>query len=187
MNRHALWCPLLVGLMATVAGAAWAQDQQSATPSAESIIEQLKVKGGDNAVTGRTRSLELGAASQAVEAAKQPAPPASISVQINFDFNSDRINGASAQTMGNLAQALASKELQGRNFRIVGHTDGVGSPGYNLALSKRRAVAVRTYLVDHGVEAGRLSATGVGMDDLLNKNDPSAGENRRVVIEASGG
>lgn len=187
MYRHALRCALLAGWLAGAAGAAWAQDQQSTTPSAESIIEQLKVKDADSVNAGRKRSLELGAASQAVEAAKQPAAPASISVQITFDFNSDRINGASAQTMGNLAQALASKELQDRRFRIVGHTDGVGSAGYNLALSRRRASAVRSYLVEHGVDAARLSATGVGMDDLANKNDPAAAENRRVVIEASGG
>lgn len=184
MNKQAWLTPLLALVLAGAAGAAASQDQPaSAPPSVESIIDQLKAKP-EGINQGQTRSLELGAASQAVAAAKQPA---SISVQVNFDFNSDRINGASAQTMNNLAQALASSELQGRRFRIVGHTDGVGSAGYNLALSKRRASSVRGYLVQHGVAAARLSATGVGMGELLNTADPSAAENRRVVIEASGG
>lgn len=184
MNSR-VWCYPLLALLLT--NAAWAQGAHSGTPSVNAIIDQLKGDESDGVASGRTRSLELGAASQAASAARKPAAPASISMQIHFDFNSDRINAASAQAMNNLSQALSSNELQGRRFRIVGHTDGVGSAGYNLALSKRRAAAVQDYLIRHGVDNSRLTATGVGMNELLNKADPGAAENRRVVIEAQDG
>ena len=108
-------------------------------------------------------------------------------MQIQFAFNSDRIDGASATTMNNLASALGSDELKGRSFQVIGHTDGVGSAGYNVRLSQMRAASVKRYLTEHGVTADRLSASGKGASELLNKADPTAAENRRVEIVASGG
>ncbi|MEP6897887.1 MAG: OmpA family protein [Rhodanobacter sp.] len=186
-----LSCLALALLMATCAVA---QDHGSKppagdTPSVKSIVDQLKVKDDDSVInTGATRSLRLGGAAAAGKVADAPAPPpASISMQIQFAFNSDRIEGASATTMGNLATALSSDELKGRTFQVVGHTDGVGSAGYNMRLSQMRAASVKRFLVGHGVGADRLSASGKGASELLNKADPTAGENRRVEIVASGG
>lgn len=172
-----------------------AQDAGSAppsdTPSVKSIVDQLKVQKDDSVInTGATRSLRLGGAAAAGKVADEPAAPppaASISMQIQFAFNSDRIEGASATTMDNLATALRSDELKGRSFQVVGHTDGVGSAGYNMHLSQMRAASVKRYLTEHGVAANRLSASGKGASELLNKSDPTAAENRRVEIVASGG
>ncbi len=117
----------------------------------------------------------------------KPAKPASINMQINFEFNSDRISGSSEQTMANLAAALASPQLEGRKFTVIGHTDAKGSDAYNKALSDRRAAAVRRYLINNGVSATRLRAVGKGESQLLNADDPEAAENRRVEILATGG
>src|SRR3546814_12801937 len=86
--------------------------------------------------------------------------------------------------MQNLAAALASPQLQDRSFTVIGHTDGVGSASYNQRLSQRRARSVRDYLVQHGVDAGRLQPVGKGFSDLLNESDPAAAENRRVEVLA---
>ncbi|MEO8777130.1 MAG: OmpA family protein [Rhodanobacter sp.] len=185
---------LLVVCLWLVGTCAAAQDTGSAASnttdtSVKSIVDQLKVHRIDDGSvnTGATRSLRLGAAAAAGKIADEPPPPASISMQIQFAFNSDRIEGASATTMGNLAAALKSDQLKGRTFQVVGHTDSVGSADYNMHLSQMRAASVKHFLVDHGVQAERLSASGKGASELLNKADPAAGENRRVEIVASGG
>ncbi len=190
MNAHRpLTC--LAAAMLIAATSAMAQDAGSAAPSSEapsvdSIVDQLKVKDDGSINTGGTRSLRLGGAAAAGKVA-DAAPSASISMQIQFAFNSDRIEGASATTMGNLATALSSDELKQRTFQVIGHTDGVGSAGYNMHLSQMRAASVKRFLTSHGVASDRLSASGKGDSELLNKTDPTAGENRRVEIVASGG
>src|SRR3546814_9155356 len=87
--------------------------------------------------------------------------------------------------MQNLAAALASPQLQDRSFTVIGNTDGVGSGSYNQRLSQRRARSVRDYLVQHGVDAGRLQTVRKGFSDLLYESNPAAAENRRVEVVAS--
>lgn len=111
---------------------------------------------------------------------------ASTSMTINFEFNSDRISGDSQHVMATLAEALASPQLADRRFAVVGHTDAKGSATYNMSLSERRAAAVRAYLVEHGIDASRLTAEGMGESQLLNPRNPNSGVNRRVEIVATG-
>ena len=168
-------------------GGLQAQDAQSA-PSVDSIIESLKADQPAQE-PGQTRALRPGAASMSTAPAPAPAKPkpASINMQINFEYNSSDIAGSSAKTMATLAKALASPQLEGRKFTVIGHTDASGSAGYNKSLSDRRAAAVRNYLIENGVSASRLKAMGKGESQLLNNDDPNAAENRRVEIQASGG
>ena len=65
---------------------------------------------------------------------------------------------------------------------MVGHTDSDGDAKANTRLSKRRAVAVRKYLIRNGIEKDRLSAVGVGEDKPIASNDTEEGKdkNRRV-------
>lgn len=180
--RSAVAVALLAGC-----GSAFAQE----ATSVESIIDSLKTDATEQE-QGQTRALRPGAASMATTApapapVAKPAKAASINMQINFEFNSDAISGSSERTMANLAKALASPQLENRNFTVVGHTDAKGSAAYNKALSDRRAAAVRRYLIDNGVAASRLRAVGKGESQLLNSDDPDAGENRRVEIQATGG
>ncbi|MEZ4241540.1 MAG: OmpA family protein [Myxococcota bacterium] len=60
------------------------------------------------------------------------------------------------------AVAVLRDYPQIRRLRIEGHTDEQGPAEYNLALSRSRAEAVRTYFVEHGIAADRLSAEGFG-------------------------
>ena len=161
----------------------------SQTPSVDQIINELK--GSDADVDGlpgvRTRALRPGAASQATAMPDAAPPaPAAISMQVQFAFGSDQIADASRRPVDNLAAALSSEELKNRNFMVVGHTDGVGSADFNQRLSQRRAASVKAYLVEHGVPAARLKASGKGMSELVNPGDPRAAENRRVEIIATG-
>lgn len=65
--------------------------------------------------------------------------------------------------------------------------NAVGSDALNLALSQRRADAVRDALVGRGVDGVRISAQGLGKDRPVASNDPAAGRqrNRRVEIVVS--
>jgi len=154
-------------------------------PSVKDIVDSLKE---DDVAPGvRTRSLRPGAAAEATSAAvAEPASAPSISMQIQFDYASDRISAPSKKIMNNLAAALSSSELQSQSFTIVGHTDGRGAPEYNMALSQRRAASVKAYLVSNGVDAERLKTVGKGLTELANKDNPAAAENRRVEIVAGG-
>ncbi|MFL5347472.1 MAG: OmpA family protein [Hyalangium sp.] len=66
--------------------------------------------------------------------------------------------------------------------RIEGHTDNAGKPQANLALSQRRAEAVREYLIKKGVAAERLEAKGYGQEKPIAPNTTAKGRatNRRV-------
>jgi outer membrane protein OmpA-like peptidoglycan-associated protein len=67
-------------------------------------------------------------------------------------------------------------------IEVQGHTDERGDDSYNLDLSRRRAAAVVTYLVDHGVAARRLTSRGYGETLPLDKSHTEAAwaQNRRV-------
>lgn len=80
------------------------------------------------------------------------------------------------------AEVLSGKKGSQQKVRIVGHADASGSPEGNLALSQRRAEAVKTYLVSKGAEPQMLQPAGVGSADLKNPGAPTAPENRRVTL-----
>ncbi len=119
---------------------------------------------------------------QAVTVADNPTVRPSLSLLIQFDFNSARVRPESQQALANLSVALQSPELRNSTFALEGHTDAKGSADYNLRLSALRAQAVRDYLMGRGVEQGRLQASGKGASELANVEQPFAPENRRVRI-----
>jgi outer membrane protein OmpA-like peptidoglycan-associated protein len=105
-----------------------------------------------------------------------------IDLVVSFDFDSDRLQPDSKPLLESLAQAINSERLQGLRFMVEGHTDAKGSARYNELLSARRAHSVVQFLRSQGVLPQRLEAQGRGFQDLLNKDQPEAAENRRVRI-----
>ena len=133
----------------------------------EQMIEQLRPPP-------RTRSLR----NLVVEPQARP----SLSLQIQFAFDSAEVVAESRQALSDLAQALRSEALAASRFSIEGHTDAKGRADYNLALSQRRADAVRALLASQGVEVQRLVAQGKGASEPVDPQDPLAAINRRVRI-----
>ena len=72
---------------------------------------------------------------------------------------------------------------------MEGHTDSTGADVRNQALSERRAAAVVGYLVDRGIDAGRLESRGFGESQPIADNATADGRalNRRVVLRRSDG
>lgn len=100
---------------------------------------------------------------------------------VYFETNRDVIKAESHSLLDEVAQLLRDHPELSR-IRIEGHTDSRGDAAYNKDLSQRRAEAVRTYLIDKGVDADRMVAEGFGEEKPLRKEEtPEAWSvNRRV-------
>jgi outer membrane protein OmpA-like peptidoglycan-associated protein len=119
-----------------------------------------------------------------------PAGLAAISITVNFASGSHALSPQASASLAALGRALAAPELLPFRFRIEGHTDTVGDAAQNMALSQRRAEAVRNYLLTRfAIAPSRLIAVGFGEDQLLVGTADQVPEprNRRVQIVNLGG
>ena len=106
-----------------------------------------------------------------------------IDLEINFDYNSDRISARSLRSVQALGRALANPELKGSIFIVAGHTDAAGGEEYNLNLSERRADSIKNYLVENsGIPAADLITVGYGKTKLKDPAHPLSEVNRRVQV-----
>ena len=127
-----------------------------------------------------TRSLSMGEREQIAMIVKDKPK---IDLEINFDYNSDRISARSLPSVQALGRALSNPDLKGSTFIVAGHTDAVGSDTYNQDLSERRADSIKRYLVDKsGVPASDLVTVGYGKTKLKDPANPTAEVNRRVQV-----
>lgn len=103
--------------------------------------------------------------------------------KINFNTGSAEISNSSSKEVEKIYNLLVQAE--NTKLTIVGHTDNVGNPDSNLALSKSRAEAVVNYLKQKGIPASRFQLVdGKGQSDPVADNNTASGKasNRRVVI-----
>jgi len=124
-----------------------------------------------------------------------PPPPArfekvTLSASELFGFDSATLTMPQPK-LDDIAAALQA-DPSITDVDVIGYTDRLGSPKYNLKLSERRANAVRTYLIGKGVAANRLKAHGKGeqnpvVTDCHQKKRKELIEclapNRRVEVE----
>ncbi|MFR1676905.1 MAG: OmpA family protein [Fusobacterium sp.] len=97
-----------------------------------------------------------------------------------FDFNKYEVKNKVKGSLNTLAKAL--EENPDIRIKIDGYTDFIGSEGYNLELSVKRAKAIKNYLVDRGVKSSNISIEGYGKQNPIANNATAAGraKNRRV-------
>jgi outer membrane protein OmpA-like peptidoglycan-associated protein len=102
---------------------------------------------------------------------------------ILFDTNKDTFKQQTFPVL--LAISAILKEYPSSKFSIEGHTDSDGSNEFNLRLSDSRALAVKKYLVEQGIDEFRLSAMGYGESKPIDTNKTKAGKanNRRVEVK----
>jgi outer membrane protein OmpA-like peptidoglycan-associated protein len=100
--------------------------------------------------------------------------------KINFETGKARILPNSYGILDSVAQVL--RDYPNIKVRVEGHTDSQGSDAINLKLSQARSESVRAYLINKGVDPGRLEAQGLGETKPLDTNNTNAGRavNRRV-------
>jgi OOP family OmpA-OmpF porin len=103
--------------------------------------------------------------------------------RIYFETGLATIDAASAGILDRLVAAgMRCPEVR---FEVSGHTDSTGSNEINLDLSRRRAEAVRDYIVAAGLDTARMSVTGQGSARPVASNDDEEGRarNRRIEFE----
>jgi outer membrane protein OmpA-like peptidoglycan-associated protein len=103
---------------------------------------------------------------------------------INFRTGSDVPPQDAQLALAKSAEVLKACETKGKTVKlnVGGYSDNVGPASTNLALSKKRAEAVRAFLVKHGVSADSLTAQGFGDANPIADNATASGRfaNRRI-------
>jgi OmpA-OmpF porin, OOP family len=101
--------------------------------------------------------------------------------KVYFDTGKSVIQKRSFPLLDQVASIL-NQHTEIDKIQVEGHTDNVGKPEKNKALSQARADAVKAYLVKKSVAEGRLVPMGFGQDKPAGPNDTPAGRdnNRRV-------
>jgi outer membrane protein OmpA-like peptidoglycan-associated protein len=156
------------------AAAAAATDLMGRVPSVAELVAALLPP------MGKTRGLR-----PSHEPAVEMIRPA-VDLEVRFEFDSVELTPMARAVLDNLATALTT-DLARYRFVLEGHTDAVGSNGYNLELSTRRAQAVQSYLLElYRIEPERVMTIGKGESELLLPDQPKAGPNRRVRVINSG-
>lgn len=103
-----------------------------------------------------------------------------------FDTGKADLNPGAGRNLDQLVQFLTDHPE--RHVEIDGYTDSVGTDSFNLDLSQRRADAVRSVLVNRGIDSARIVSRGYGKDYSVASNADSGGRqlNRRVEIVIGG-
>jgi peptidoglycan-associated lipoprotein len=104
---------------------------------------------------------------------------------IYFDYDSSAIRSDAMATLKSNAENI--KKVPGKMIQIAGHCDSRGTQEYNLALGERRALAVRTYLMQVGIPGDRLTTISYGAESpAVPGNGESAwAKNRRAEFNVS--
>jgi OOP family OmpA-OmpF porin len=135
-----------------------------------------------DSMSGFTRTVMVGTALPDVAA----AAPCGATLRIralHFEFDRADITAEGSEVLSVVVEHL--NRCGDVVVRIEGHTDAVGSPGYNEGLSQRRADSVQQYFIGAGVPPHRMATQGYGETQPLASNDsaPGRAENRRVELK----
>jgi OmpA-OmpF porin, OOP family len=105
---------------------------------------------------------------------------------VHFAFDKSDLTDYAKSLLDNAAKVIndLSKNYPQLKVDVAGHTDSIGTDGYNQSLSERRAVVVKQYLQRKGVDAGRISTQAYGEARPKATNDSEEGRalNRRSEV-----
>lgn len=106
---------------------------------------------------------------------------ASKEIVLNFKYNDTQINAKNEMIL--LQEYLRLNPNSA--LVLYGHTDNIGSDGYNLQLSEYRANFVMSLLVRAGISATKITTKGMGENNPFESNETAEGrrQNRRVVVQ----
>ena len=156
-------------------------------------MDKLKSFFGEGwtiAATDTTAAAKALAASDAQAAASCAASDAAKNLNlhpITFGFASNALPRAALDELAQSAKSLKECSTAGKpvKLQIGGYSDSSGNAASNLHLSKKRAQAVRSYLIQHGAPADTLTAEGFGDAHPIADNATREGRaaNRRIEFK----
>jgi len=88
-----------------------------------------------------------------------------VTASVFFDFDRSALRSGEAPKLDELTARIKGRAFD--RLDAVGHADRIGADPYNLQLSKKRAEAVRAYLVGKGVDAGRIRTEAKGESEAM--------------------
>ena len=101
---------------------------------------------------------------------------------VQFGFNKSMFEAANKTDLNRIASLMINNKAA---LKLGGYADSKGDYVYNWKLSKKRADAVKAYLVSKGADSTRIAATEFGETKPIASNDTKAGrkKNRRVELQ----
>ena len=129
------------------------------------------------------RARDFGSAVKTALAATDEAGKILRLEHVTFKTGSAELTEDSRYELTNLKNAL--KDYPNMKIELAGHTDNVGNPDANVALSNSRAMSVYNYLISKGISGDRLTAVGYGAAVPLVDNDTpeNRAKNRRTEFK----
>ena len=155
--------------------------------------ELLAALAGVNACGSSTDAASLASSSAmagyVTDVLLAPAPVViyeknTMSASALFDHDKSVLKEEGKTALHALDESIKARGADVVDIDVIGHTDSDGSEEYNMALSIRRAEAVRDYMVSEGVDASIIDVSGEGESNPIASNATKEGraENRRVDI-----
>ena len=99
---------------------------------------------------------------------------------VHYDYDSSNLSGEAKATLNQNASIM--KDNGSVKIQVEGHCDERGGIQYNIALAERRAKSAKSYLVEHGVPANRISVISYGKEKPLDPghSEDAWAKNRRA-------
>ena len=173
---HPLRATVLVAGFALVQATAWAQASE-AVDAAQTALDAKSVAEGLFPEDECEQLKAAGFKCMGFKPTMRYSLPAT-----SFKVGSAELPDSLKKQLEVFADVLKTRRGTGKVVRIEGHADASGVAAVNLALSQKRAEAVREYLVEKGADPTMLMPVGVGANAPKNAKDPFSAENRRVEI-----
>ncbi|HEX9938272.1 MAG TPA: OmpA family protein [Longimicrobium sp.] len=188
--RHTV--PLLLLVPLVLAGCKKKKPAAGPNPVDSTAATTGRPNGGTGADSLASDSVTLVERERAERARREREAAASVAREalteiVFFEYDSDEITPTAEDKLTTKAAILRSNPSL--RLRIEGHADQRGSTEYNLALGQRRAEAVRAYLVNLGIDGGRLATSSYGKErPLMEGEDEDAfARNRRAEFGIAAG
>ena len=184
MKKRALLVMMLVLVFAFAVGCGKKPEPATDLTQTEPGLGEAETDSADEAAGEMSRFDDLfgkTAEKEEEQIEEPPPPPPVIKLEdIRFDFDKFTLSAESRRILAGTARTL--KENPELRVQIEGHCDDRGTQEYNLALGQRRAQVAKNYIVNFGIDPGRITIISYGEERPLDpaSNEEAWAENRRA-------